>query len=61
MPHITLRPHPLRGDRSVRRTAAWALAPVALLCAGIVVIGLGAAALVGHRLLPASDPAATPR
>ncbi|UYQ61583.1 sodium:solute symporter family transporter [Streptomyces peucetius] len=56
MPHITMRLHPMRGARTVRRAAGWAVAPVALLCAGVVVIGLGAAALVGHKHLQAADP-----
>lgn len=56
MPHITMRLHPMRGPRTVRRAAGWAVAPVALLCAGVVVIGLGAAALVGHKHLLAADP-----
>ncbi|MEU0375223.1 cation acetate symporter [Streptomyces sp. NPDC006283] len=56
MPHITMRLHPMRGTRSLRRAATWAVAPVALLCAGVVVIGFGAAALVGSELLLAADP-----
>ncbi|MGW7288354.1 sodium/solute symporter [Streptomyces sp. NPDC054847] len=56
MPHITMRLHPLRGTRSARRAAAWAVGPVAVLCTGVVVVGLGAAALVGHKNIVAADP-----
>ncbi|MFD4138023.1 cation acetate symporter [Streptomyces sp. NPDC058572] len=56
MPHITMRLHPMRGARSARRATGWAVGPVALLCTGVVVIGLGASALVGSKLLHASDP-----
>ncbi|ALC23768.1 cation acetate symporter [Streptomyces pristinaespiralis] len=56
MPHITMRLHPMRGTRSGRRATTWAVAPVALLCLCVVVIGLGAAALVGPKLITASDP-----
>ncbi|MFD4143167.1 cation acetate symporter [Streptomyces sp. NPDC058572] len=56
MPHITMRLHPMRGPRSGRRATGWAVGPVALLCTGVVVIGLGASALVGGKLLRASDP-----
>ena len=57
MPHIMMRLHPIRDARTARRTGAWAVAPVALLCTGIVVVGLGASALVGRDLLRAADPA----
>ena len=56
MPHIMMRLHPIRDARTARRTI-WAVAPVALLCTGIVVVGLGASALVGRDLLRAADPA----
>ncbi|MGW3083898.1 sodium/solute symporter [Streptomyces sp. NPDC001110] len=57
MPHIMMRLHPVRDARTARRAGVWAVGPVALLCAGIVVVGLGAAALVGRDLLHAADPA----
>ncbi|MFI9820786.1 cation acetate symporter [Streptomyces sp. NPDC052013] len=55
MPHITMRLHPM-GPHSARRTAGWAVGPVAVICLCVVVIGLGAAALVGGKALRASDP-----
>ncbi|NBM14712.1 cation acetate symporter [Streptomyces sp. GC420] len=57
MPHVTMRLHPLRRARDVRTTMAWAVGAVALVCAGVVVVGLGAAALVGAEGLRAADPA----
>ncbi|WP_299531182.1 cation acetate symporter [uncultured Streptomyces sp.] len=57
MPHITMRLHPLPDAETARRTGVWAVAPVALLCAGILVVGLGASALIGHEALRAADPA----
>uniref|UniRef100_UPI000AB7834B sodium:solute symporter family transporter n=1 Tax=Streptomyces mutomycini TaxID=284036 RepID=UPI000AB7834B len=43
--------------RTARRAGVWAVSPVALLCTGIVIVGLGASALVGRDLLHAADPA----
>ncbi|MFJ8919499.1 cation acetate symporter [Streptomyces sp. NPDC102415] len=57
MPHIMMRLHPIRDAWTARRAGVWAVSPVALLCAGIVVVGLGASALVGRDLLYAADPA----
>ncbi|MEV7105066.1 cation acetate symporter [Streptomyces atroolivaceus] len=57
MPHIMMRLHPIRDAWTARRAGIWAVGPVALLCAGIVVVGLGASALVGRDLLHAADPA----
>ncbi|WP_327269826.1 cation acetate symporter [Streptomyces sp. NBC_01218] len=56
MPHLTMRLHPLRDARTARRIRIWAVAPVAVLCAGIVVVGLGASALLGADVLRAGDP-----
>ncbi|NEC69374.1 cation acetate symporter [Streptomyces sp. SID9727] len=57
MPHITMRLHPMRDRRTVRRATVWAVVPVAVLCAGIVVAGLGASALLGHKAIQGADPA----
>ncbi|MCG7527036.1 cation acetate symporter [Streptomyces sp. OfavH-34-F] len=57
MPHITMRLHPMRDRRTVRRATVWAVVPVAVLCAGIVVAGLGASALLGHKAIRGADPA----
>ncbi|MER5893967.1 cation acetate symporter [Streptomyces sp. NPDC001876] len=57
MPHIMMRLHPLRDGWTARRAGVWAVAPVAVLCTGIVVVGLGASALLGRDALRAADPA----
>ncbi|MEU1128086.1 cation acetate symporter, partial [Streptomyces sp. NPDC005899] len=57
MPHIMMRLYPMRDARTVRRAGVWAVTPVAVLCAGIVVVGLGASALIGRDALRAADPA----
>ncbi|MFD7865918.1 cation acetate symporter [Streptomyces sp. NPDC059783] len=57
MPHLMMRLHPLRDRRTARRATVWAAVPVALLCAGVVVVGLGASALLGHKTVRAADPA----
>ncbi|WP_371632449.1 cation acetate symporter [Streptomyces sp. NBC_01259] len=57
MPHIMMRLHPMRDSRTVRRATVWASAPVAFLCLGVVVVGLGASALLGRKVLQAADPA----
>lgn len=56
LPHITMRLHPLRDARTARRAIGWAVGPVALVCAGVVVAGLGACALIGRDALRAADP-----
>ncbi|MFJ6460970.1 cation acetate symporter [Streptomyces sp. NPDC091387] len=57
MPHIMMRLHPMRDSWTVRRATLWASAPVAVLCLGVVVVGLGASALLGRKVLQAADPA----
>lgn len=57
MPHIMMRLYPLRDTYTARRAGIWAVAPVAVLCTGIAVVGLGASGLVGRDLLRAADPA----
>ncbi|MFE9433738.1 cation acetate symporter [Streptomyces sp. NBC_01281] len=56
LPHITMRLHPLRDARTARRAFGWAVGPVAVVCAGVVVAGLGACALIGGDALRAADP-----
>ncbi|MFI7387255.1 cation acetate symporter [Streptomyces sp. NPDC049813] len=56
LPHITMRLHPLRDARTARRAIGWAVGPVALVCAGVVVAGLGACALIGRDAIRAADP-----
>lgn len=57
MPHVMMRLHPMRSMRHVRTSMAWAVGAVGLVCAGTVVVGMGAAALVGHKALTAADSA----
>ncbi|MFF7335286.1 cation acetate symporter [Streptomyces sp. NPDC008150] len=56
LPHLTMRLHPLRDARTARRVVGWAVGPVALVCATVVVAGLGACALLGRDLVRAADP-----
>ncbi|MFJ9038490.1 cation acetate symporter [Streptomyces sp. NPDC102406] len=56
LPHITMRLHPLRDARTARRAVGWAVGPVAVVCAGVVVAGLGACALIGRDAVRAADP-----
>lgn len=56
LPHLTMRLHPLRDARTARRVVGWAVGPVALVCATVVVAGLGACALLGRDLIRAADP-----
>ncbi|MET8680663.1 cation acetate symporter [Streptomyces sp. NPDC004647] len=55
MPHVTMRLYAARSARALRTSMTWAIGAVAALCAGVVVIGIGAAALVGSRVIHASD------
>ncbi|MEV1023077.1 cation acetate symporter [Streptomyces sp. NPDC050264] len=56
LPHITMRLHPLRDAVTARRAVGWAVGPVAVVCAGVVVAGLGACALIGRDAVRAADP-----
>lgn len=56
LPHITMRLHPVADARTARRAVAWAVGPVAVVCAGVVVAGLGACALLGRGPVRAADP-----
>ncbi|MET9410070.1 cation acetate symporter [Streptomyces sp. NPDC002935] len=56
LPHITMRLHPVSEARTARRAVGWAVGPVAVVCGGVVVAGLGACALLGRDLVRAADP-----
>ncbi|MEV6018506.1 MULTISPECIES: cation acetate symporter [unclassified Streptomyces] len=56
LPHLTMRLHPVAEARTARRAIGWAVGPVALVCAGVVVAGLGACALIGRGPVRAADP-----
>lgn len=55
LPHLTMRLHPLRDALTARRALGWAVGPVAVVCAAVVVAGLGACALIGRDALRAAD------
>ncbi|MFF9349543.1 cation acetate symporter [Streptomyces sp. NPDC014734] len=48
LPHVTMRLTSVRSSPAVRRSLSWAIGVVAGICLLLVVIGFGAAALVGH-------------
>ncbi|WP_327367869.1 sodium/solute symporter [Streptomyces sp. NBC_01217] len=54
LPHVTMRMTNARSTQAVRRSLSWAVAVVAGLCLLLVVIGFGAAALVGHARITAA-------
>ncbi|KAF4407247.1 sodium/solute symporter [Streptomyces lycii] len=55
MPHVMMRLYTRGGARAARKAMSWAVGTVALFCGTVVVIGLGAAAVVGGRALAAED------
>ncbi|MCF6525704.1 cation acetate symporter [Streptomyces sp. JJ36] len=59
MPHVTMRLYAVRSARALRASMRWAVGAVAVVCAGVVVIGLGASALVGGTALRAGSPEGT--
>ncbi|WP_229868777.1 sodium/solute symporter, partial [Streptomyces chryseus] len=56
LPHITMRMFSSRSATAVRRSLSWAVSTVVVTCLLLAVIGFGAAAIVGHAGLVASDP-----
>ncbi|WP_432047542.1 cation acetate symporter [Streptomyces asiaticus] len=56
MPHLTMRLHPIRGMRAARAATTWAVGAVTTILGLIVIVGAGATAVVGARVLRASDP-----
>ncbi|MYT73512.1 MULTISPECIES: cation acetate symporter [unclassified Streptomyces] len=56
LPHLTMRLHPLKDALTARRAVGWAVGPVAVVCTGVVVAGLGACALIGRDAIRAADP-----
>lgn len=55
LPHVTMRMYASRTAPAVRRSMSWAVSSVTVFALLIAVIGFGAAALVGHDRLVASD------
>ncbi|MGP9020393.1 sodium/solute symporter [Streptomyces sp. BR1] len=56
LPHITMRMYSAPNARAVRRSLSWAVSAVAVICLALIVIGVGAAAVVGRHAITAADP-----
>ncbi|MGW4029609.1 sodium/solute symporter [Streptomyces sp. NPDC004838] len=56
LPHITMRMFGSRSTTAVRRSMTWAVSTVVVMGALSVVLGFGAAAIVGHERIVADDP-----
>ncbi|WP_432167065.1 cation acetate symporter [Streptomyces sp. bgisy031] len=56
LPQVAMRVLSVRGVRATRSAMRWAFVSFLVICALLVVIGLGAAALVGAKALQATDP-----
>ncbi|UXY25523.1 sodium/solute symporter [Streptomyces sp. HUAS TT20] len=56
LPHITMRLYSARDVPAVRRSMSWAVGTVTTFCLIVIILGTGAAALVGSRYITAADP-----
>ncbi|MCX4430679.1 sodium/solute symporter [Streptomyces mirabilis] len=56
LPHITMRLYSAQDVPAVRRSMSWAVGTVTAFCLLVIIIGTGAAALVGSRYITAADP-----
>ena len=56
LPHITMRLYSAQDVPAVRRSMSWAVGTVTTFCLLVIVMGTGAAALVGSRYITAADP-----
>ncbi|MFI0960490.1 hypothetical protein ACH4S8_03565 [Streptomyces sp. NPDC021080] len=56
-----MRLHPVGDARTARCAVGRAVGPVAVVCAGVVVAGLGACALLGRGPVRAADPGGSDR
>jgi SSS family solute:Na+ symporter/cation/acetate symporter len=56
LPHITMRLYSARDVPAVRRSMSWAVGTVTTFCLTVIIMGTGAAALVGSRYITAVDP-----
>lgn len=56
LPHITMRLYSARDVPAVRRSMSWAVGTVTTFCLTVIIMGTGAAALVGSRYITAADP-----
>ncbi|MGI5373228.1 cation acetate symporter [Streptomyces sp. CA-251387] len=56
LPHITMRLFSAQDVPAVRRSMSWAVGTVTTFCLLVIIMGTGAAALVGSRSIIAADP-----
>jgi SSS family solute:Na+ symporter/cation/acetate symporter len=56
LPHVTMRLYSARDVPAVRRSMSWAVGTVTTFCLLVIILGTGAAALVGSRHITAADP-----
>ncbi|MFF3934736.1 sodium/solute symporter [Streptomyces phaeofaciens] len=56
LPHITMRLYSAQDVPAVRRSMSWAVGTVTTFCLLVIIVGTGAAALVGSRSIIAADP-----
>ncbi len=56
LPHVTMRMYTARSAPEVRRSMSWAVSAATVFALFALVIGFGAAALVGRRGIMAADP-----
>ncbi|MFJ8085558.1 cation acetate symporter [Streptomyces sp. NPDC096205] len=56
LPHITMRLYSAQDVPAVRRSMSWAVGTVTTFCLLVIVMGTGAAALVGSQNIIAADP-----
>ncbi|MFF7125278.1 cation acetate symporter [Streptomyces sp. NPDC008240] len=56
LPHITMRLYSAQDVPAVRRSMSWAVSTVTTFCLLVIIMGTGAAALVGSRYITAADP-----
>ncbi|WOT38851.1 sodium/solute symporter [Streptomyces coeruleorubidus] len=56
LPHITMRLYSAQDVPAVRRSMSWAVGTVTTFCLLVIIMGTGAAALVGSQYITAADP-----
>ncbi|MFJ2008111.1 cation acetate symporter [Streptomyces chartreusis] len=56
LPHITMRLYSAQDAPAVRRAMSWAVGTVTTFCLLVIIMGTGAAALVGSQSIVAADP-----
>ncbi|MHC0429062.1 sodium/solute symporter [Streptomyces sp. O3] len=59
LPHVTMRMYTAHSARHIRRSMSWAVGTVSVVCFLLVIIGFGAAAIVGRDALAAGGPQGT--